>query len=166
MFSNLGQNSILHIFDFNGPTRILCGTIERVTLPRPKYSSFNSNNELVVDITAIINGERREFKCVPNSSIADFGNETFVLADSKEALNSYITAMLQNSRSIINSVDKHKELEVKYQEALEEMNPSVKADREKDKLIQNLQDQVDTLQKSMEQMIAIMSKKEETTKTN
>jgi len=48
--------------------------------------------EMIVDVFATINGERREFKGVPNTSIANFGD--FVLAENKEALNSYINAML------------------------------------------------------------------------
>lgn len=160
MFSNLGQNSILYVLDFNGPNRVLCGTVEGVSLPRPKYASFNPNREMVVDIIATINGERREFKGVPNGSVADFGNDTFILAESKDAFTSYVTAMLQNSKSIINSVEKHQQLAVKYEEALQEVNPSVKADKEKDKVIQSLQDQVNSLQGSVQQMLAILTKGE------
>jgi hypothetical protein len=68
--------------------------VERVTIPRPKYNTFNPNMEMVVDIFATINGERREFKGVPNSTIANFGNDSFILADSRESLNSYINAMM------------------------------------------------------------------------
>lgn len=160
MFSNLGQNSILYILDFNGPTRVLCGTVESVSLPRPKYASFNPSREMIVDIIATINGERREFKGVPNGSVADFGNDTFILAESKDAFTSYVTAMLQNSKSIINSVEKHQQLSQKYEEALQEINPAAKSDKEKDKLIQSLQDQVGELKESMQKMLAIMTKGE------
>jgi hypothetical protein len=107
MFSNLSQNSILYVLDLNSTPKVLSGPIERVSIPRPKYNTFNPNMEMIVDIIATINGERREFKGVPNSSIANFGDTAFVLAENKEALNSYINAMLQNSRSVIESVEKH-----------------------------------------------------------
>ena len=142
MFSNLSQNSILYILDLNNEPKILTGPVERVSLPRPKYNTFNPNMEMVVVITATINGEMREFKGVPNSTIANFGTDAFVLADSKDALNSYINAMLQNSRSILDSVEKHQTLIANYEEALAELNPSIKADKEKDKAIQSLQSQV------------------------
>ena len=145
MFSNLSQNSILYVLDINGTPKILSGPIERVTIPRPKYNSFNPNMEMVVDIVATLNGERREFKGVPNNTIADFGDDSFVLAENKDVLNSYINAMLQNSKSIIDSIDKHKQRVEKYEVALQELNPSIKADREKDKAIQSLQDQVSEL---------------------
>lgn len=158
MFSNLSPNSILYVLDVHSTPKILSGPVERISLPRPKYNTFNPNMEMVVDLFATINGERREFKGVPNGSIANFGDSAFVLAESKEALNSYINAMLQNSQSIINSIDKHKKLIADYEEALQELNPSLKADKEKDKAIQSLQDQLSELKG----MIAAMAKKETT----
>jgi chromosome segregation ATPase len=112
--------------------------------------------EMVVDLVATINGDRREFKGVPNGSIANFGDNAFVLAENKEALNSYINAMMQNSQSIINSIDKHKKLISDYEEALQELNPSLRADKEKDRAIQSLQDQLSELKG----MIAAMTKGE------
>lgn len=160
MFSNLSQNSILYVLDLQSSPKILSGPIERVSLPRPKYNTFNPNMEMVVDIIAVINGERREFKGIPNGTIANFGTDAFVLAENKEALNSYINAMLQNSKSVLDSIEKHQKLIMDYEEALQELNPSIKADKEKDKAIQSLQEQVSTLQNSMQQLISMMNKGE------
>ena len=160
MFSNLSQNSILYILDLKNSPKVVSGPVERVSLPRPKYNTFNPNMEMVIDIVAIIQGERREFKGVPNGSIANFGEDAFILAESKEALNSYVSSMLQNSRSIIESVDKHKKLVEQYEEAQQELNPDIKINMEKDRAIQNLQEQVETLQKGMQQMLAMMAKGE------
>ena len=153
MFSNLSQNSILYILDLNNDPKILTGPVERVSLPRPKYNTFNPNMEMIVDITATINGERREFKGVPNSTIANFGTDAFILAESQEALNSYITSMLQNSKNILNSVPKHEKLVSQYETALQELNPSMKADAEKDKAIQSLQSEVASLKGSIKQLL-------------
>ena len=142
MFSNLSQNSILYVLDLQSTPKILSGPIERISIPRPRYNTFNPAMEMVVDITATINGEKREFKGVPNGSIANFGNDAFVLAENREALNSYINSMLQNSKSVLESVEKHKKLIENYEEALVELNPEKKADKEKDLAIQSLQSQV------------------------
>ena len=156
MFSNLSQNSILYVLDLQSTPKILSGPIERISLPRPRYNTFNPAMEMVVDITATINGEKREFKGVPNGSIANFGNDAFVLAENREALNSYINSMLQNSRSVLESVEKHKKLIENYEEALVELNPEKKADKEKDLAIQSLQSQVAELK----DIILSMAKKE------
>ena len=60
-----------------------------------------------------------------NTTIANFGQDAFILADSKESLNSYIESMLQNSRNIVASVDKHKALINQYEAAYKELNPSI-----------------------------------------
>lgn len=148
MFSSLSQNSILYILDLKSDKKIIACPIERVSIPSPKYNTLNPTMEMVVDIIATVNGERREFKGVPNTSIANFGEDAFVLADTKESLNSYINAMLQNSENIINSIDKHKKLVANYKIALEELNPEIKVNAEKDKAIKNLQDEIGEL-KSM-----------------
>lgn len=160
MFSSLSQNSILYILDLQNTPKIISGPVERVSAPRPKYNTFNPNFEMIVDIFATINGEKREFKGVPNGSIANYGEDAFILAESKEALNSYINAMLQNSKSVLNSVEKHQKLVENYEEALQELNPSLKADKEKDKAIQSLQEQVSSLQSGMQQLLAMMNKGE------
>ena len=160
MFSNLSQNSILYVLDLQSTPKILSGPIERISLPRPRYNTFNPAMEMVVDITATINGEKREFKGVPNGSIANFGNDAFVLAENREALNSYINSMLQNSRSVLESVEKHKKLIENYEEALVELNPEKKADKEKDLAIQSLQSQVAELKD-----IILSMAKNETPKT-
>ena len=54
MFSNLSQNSILYVLDINNSPKVLSGPVERVTIPRPKYNTFNPNMEMVVDIFATI----------------------------------------------------------------------------------------------------------------
>lgn len=150
--------------DLKNNPKVLSGPVERVSVPRPKYSTFNPNMEMVVDITATVNGERREFKGVPNGSLANFGDDAFVLAENKDVLNSYVSAMLQNSRSVINSIERHQKLITEYEEALQELNPDIKASKENDKAIQSLQDQVNALQQGMQQMLAIMTKNE-TSKT-
>lgn len=160
MFSNLSQNSILYILDLKSNPKVLSGPVERVSVPRPKYNTFNPNMEMVVDITATINGEKRDFKGVPNGSIANFGEDAFVLAENKEVLNSYVNSMLQNSRSIVNSIDKHQKLIADYEEAIQELNPDIRASKENDKAIQSLQDQVETLQQGMQKILAIMTKNE------
>lgn len=154
MFSNLTPNSILYVLDLNNKTKILSGPIESVSLPRPKYNTFNPNMEMIVDIVATIAGERREFKGVPNTSIANFGDTAFVLAENKEVLSSYITSMLQNSKSIVSSVDKHKKLIEDYELALGELNPAVKDN----KAIENLQSQVNTLQDSIKVLLEKLNK--------
>lgn len=154
MFSNLTPNSVLYIADLKNTPKIISGLIERVSLPRQRYNNFNPTLEMVVDITANIGGERREFKSVPNNSIADFGEDNFILAENKDTLISYITSMRQNSQKIIDSMEKHQSLIAKYDEALSELNPN-QADKE---VIKDLQSQIATLQQGMQTLLEKLNK--------
>ena len=155
MFSNLTPNSVLYIADLKSNPKILTGLIERVSLPRQKYNNFNPTIEMVVDITANIAGERREFKSVPNNSIADFGDDNFILAENKDTLVSYLTSMKQNSQRIVDSMEKHQNKITVCEEALNELNPNA-ADN---KAMQDLQEQVSTLQKSMQVLLEKLNEK-------
>lgn len=160
MFSNLSQNSILYIFDVNGESKILTGPVERVSPPKPKYNTFNPNMEMVVDITATVNGERREFKGVPNTSIANFGSESFILADSRESMNAYIQSMLQTSRNVLSSMEKHEKLVGVYEKALQELNPSVQS-KENEEVIKDLKAQMEEMKSMLRAMVGNQTKKEE-----
>lgn len=157
MFSTLTQNSILYILETKDSPKLMTGTVISVSIPRPQFATFGQQMDLVVDITATVGGERREFKRVPsNQSIANFGPDAFVLADSRDAITSHISAALQNSRNIVESVDRHKRLAVGYEQLLEELDPVLKKDKEKDKAIQSLQDEL----RDMKRMIESMAKGE------
>jgi hypothetical protein len=154
MFSTLTQNSILYILETKDSPKLTTGTVINVSIPRPQFATFGQQMDLVVDITATVGGERREFKRIPsNQSVANFGPDAFVLADSRDAITSHISAALQNSRNIVDSVDRHKQLAAGYERLLEELDPVLKKDKEKDKAIQTLQDEL----REMKQMIESMA---------
>lgn len=154
MFSNLTTNSVLYIADLKSNQKILTGLIERVSFPRQKYNNFNPTLEMVVDITANIAGEKREFKSVPNNSIADFGDDNFILAENKDTLVSYLTSMKQNSQRIVDSMEKHQNKITACEEALNELSSNTS-----NKVMQDLQEQVATLQKGMQALLEKLNEK-------
>lgn len=161
MFTNLSQNSILYILETKDEPKLVNGTVMSVSLPRPQYATFGQTMDSVVDIVATVDGERREFKKVPcNSSIANFGADAFILADSKEAMTAHVNAALQTSKNIVSGYEKHSALIPKYESILEELNPVLKADKAKDKAIQDLREQVSELK----QLLLDMTEKSGTKK--
>jgi len=159
MFANLSQNSILYILETKDEPKLTNGTVLSVSIPRPQLATFGQALDSVVDIVATVDGERREFKKVPcNTSVANFGADAFILADSKEAMTAHVSAALQTSKNIVNGYDKHKALIPKYEAVLEELNPALKADKEKDRAIQDLREQVSELK----QLLITMTKNGDT----
>jgi hypothetical protein len=62
-------------------------------------------NDLILDITAEIEGKYTNFQKLPaNSEIADFGNN-IVIAVSKDAMSNEVSSMKQRSMDILNSIE-------------------------------------------------------------
>lgn len=156
MFSNLAQGSILYGIETKDELKVFTAPITSVSLPRPllTQNTFGQIPPTVVDITATVNGEKREFKQVPgNTTIANFGQDAFILADSKESLNSYIESMLQNSRNIVNSIDKHKTLITQYEKVYKELNPNISINNNRD--VEDLKNEVSELKTQIKELIAL-----------
>lgn len=155
MFSNLSKGSVLYGLDTKGSVKLFTATIENISIPRPKYmqNTFGQIPEMVVDISATINGEHKEFKQVPSANaIADFGPDTFVLSDSRDSLVNYVSSMLQNSRNIVSSVEKHKSLIEQYEQVLGELNPAAVNDN----AVKELKGQFDDMQSQMKEILSLL----------
>lgn len=155
MFSNLSKGSVLYGLDTRGEVKLFTASIERMGTPMPKYTqgAFGQFPEMVVDIVAIVNGERKEFKQVPsNNAIADFGPDAFVLADNKDSLVNYVGSMLQTSKNIVESVDRHKALVIQYEKVLSDLNPGTANDT----AVKVLQEQVGSLQAQLAEALSLL----------
>lgn len=156
MFSNLSKGSVLYGLEIKDGMRFFTAPIESVSMPYPKYrnnNTFGQIPETVMDIVCTVNGERRTFQQVPsNSAIADFGNDTFVLADGKDSLNGYVNSMLQNSRNIVNSVEKHKALISQYESVLASLNPG----QANDNAVKELNSKVNSLESQIAEMLSLL----------
>lgn len=144
--------------DTKGEVKLFTATVDSVSFPKPRFTqnTFGQLPETVVDIVATIDGEKREFRQVPsNNAIADFGPDAFVLSDTKDSLMNYVSSMLQNSRNIVNSVDKHKALITQYENVLVELNPSVVNDN----AVKELRGQVESMQNQMQEMLSLLKQR-------
>ena len=158
MFSNLSKGSVLYGLDTKGEVKMFTATVDSVTLPRPKYvqNTFGQLPEMVLDIVANVNGERKEYKEVPtNNVIADFGPDTFVLSDSRDSLTNYVRSQLQRSRDVVNSADKHKALIPQYEHVLGELDPASAYDN----AVKELRGQVESMQSQMAEMLSLLKQK-------
>jgi hypothetical protein len=133
-------------------------TVDSISIPRPKYmqNTFGQLPEMVLDIVANVNGERKEYKEVPtNNVIADFGPDTFVLSDSRESLMNHVRNQLQKSKDIVNSADKHKSLIPQYEKVLGELDPA----SANDNAVKELRGQVESMQSQMNEMLSLLKQK-------
>ena len=158
MFSNLSKGSVLYGLDTKGEVKMFTATVDSITMPRPKYvqNTFGQLPEMVLDIVANVNGERKEYKEVPtNNVIADFGPDTFVLSDSRDSLTNYVRSQLQRSKDIVNSADKHKTLIPQYEHVLGELDPA----SANDNAVKELKGQVESMQSQLAEALALLDRK-------
>ena len=94
-FQNLRNNHQIYILHKDANPILEIGKITNVSVPVPKYGNTSMYNDLVLDITADVEGKSTNFQKLPaTSEIADFGNN-IVVAVSKEAMNSEVMSMKQ-----------------------------------------------------------------------
>ena len=164
MFSTLRKGSSIYILDRTSTPEVKVGYVENVSMPRPMYPTYNpsvslgTNMSQVVDITVRMDSETKEF-CVPsNLNIHTYGDYT--LSESKEAMISEVDSLLQNSKDIVNSVDKHKENITTYENILKTLNPVYAKEQERDSAITNLSSRVDNIQDSLDRLEILLRRKE------
>ncbi len=127
------------------------GYIERVSAPHPMYQNYNpavsfgANLQTVVDIVVKIGNERKEFVGVPSTAVIhSYGD--YVLSESKDSMIQEVTAMLQNSKSIVANVDQHKSNITACEKILKELNPVYAKEQERDEAIDNISGRMDRIE--------------------
>lgn len=142
MFSTLRKGATIYILDRTNEPEVKIGYIDNVTMPRPMYPTYNpavsvgTNMQTVVDLTVRVDNESKQF-CVPsNLSIHTYGNYT--LSENKEAMISEVDSLLQNSKDVLDSIDKHKTAISAYEKILGELNPVYAKEQERDSRLDSL----------------------------
>ena len=155
MFQSLRQNNQIYILH-KGKPAVDIGVVTNVSIPVPKYpTTFGTNQELVVDITAKVNGTDVTYQRIPaNLEIADFGTGGIVLADNRNAINSEINSLKQHSIDIINSVDYHKEIVESCDKLLSTLNPEFAERQAQQDEIKTLKEQVNTMSQNIADLLA------------
>lgn len=160
MFQSLRPNNQLYILHKDKPS-LEMGTVISVSMPTPKYPMqpmFGQPQEMVVDIVAKVNNQDITYQKIPaNLDVADFGNNSVVLSDNKEAMNSELMSLKQRSVDVINSIDYHKNLIAECDILLSNLNPDLAEKREQKERIDSLESQLALLMDMNKQLMARLS---------
>lgn len=160
MFSTLRKGATIYILDRTNEPEVKIGYIDNVTMPRPMYPTYNpavsvgTNMQTVVDLTVRVDNESKQF-CVPsNLSIHTYGNYT--LSENKEAMISEVDSLLQNSKDVLDSIDKHKTAISAYEKILGELNPVYAKEQERDSRLDSLTQQMDSMQNILNRLESLL----------
>ena len=144
-FQNLRNNHQIYILRKDVIPTLEIGKITNVSVPVPKYGNTSMYNDLVLDITADIDGRPTNFQKLPaNSEIADFGN-SLVVAVSKEAMNSEVVSMKQRSLDILNSIEQHQSIIKGCDEILQILNPEIAEKQRQEQENKALREEINSL---------------------
>ena len=144
-FQNLRNNHQIYILHKDNTPTLEIGKITHVSVPVPKYGTNSMYNDLILDITAEIEGKATNFQKLPaNSDIADFGNN-IVVAVSKDAMNSEVTSMKQRSVDILNSLEQHRSIINGCDEILQILNPEIAEKQRQEQENKALREEINSL---------------------
>lgn len=164
MFSTLRKGASIYILDRSARPEVKVGSIDNVTMPRPMYPTYNpavsvgTNMQTVVDITVRVGDEKKEFSVPSNLSIHTYGDYT--LSENKEAMISEVDSLLQQSKDVIDSVDKHKAAITAYEDILKSLNPVYAREQERESRIDSLSQQVGDMQSTLKRLESILLRNE------
>jgi hypothetical protein len=144
-FQNLRNNHQIYILHKDAAPTLEIGKVTHVSIPVPKYGTNSMYNDLILDITAEVEGKTTNFQKLPaNSEIADFGNN-IVVAISKEAMNSEVMSMKQRSMDIINSIEQHQSIINGCDEILHILNPEIAEKQRQEQENKALREEINSL---------------------
>ena len=144
-FQNLRNNHQIYILHKDATPILEIGKITHISVPIPKYGNTSMYNDLILDITADVDGRSTNFQKLPaNSEIADFGNN-IVVAVSKEAMNSEVTSMKQRSLDILNSIEQHQSIIKGCDEILHILNPEIAEKQRQEQENKALREEINSL---------------------
>lgn len=152
MFQSLRPSNQLFILSKGEHIVLERGSVVSVSVPVPKYQvppMFGQPQEKVVDILVNVNGHDTNYQKIPaDADIADFGNNSVVLSDNRDAMNAEVLSIKQKSSDIIASVGYHENVIKECDEILNALNPEY-AER------QAQQEEIDELKKQMCELMKI-----------
>lgn len=151
MFSGLRQGTALYVLDKTKEPKVVTGYVERVSAPHPLYQNYNpavsfgTNLQTVVDVVVKIDDDKKEFVGIPSTAtIHSYGD--YVLSESKDNMIQEVTAMMQNSKSILANVEQHESNVKACENILKELNPVYAKEQERDEAIETISERIDRME--------------------
>ena len=169
MFQSLRIGTPLYVLHKNEP-KLEVGEVIFVSQPVNQFGQTIYQQGIMnpapatVDIKIKSNDKTIELQKLPaNMSIADYGNG-MVISESRDSIINELGVLRQNSERIIASIDQHKDIVSKCDALMQELNPQVKQDAERQKemlalgeRVGGLGERVGGLEKSMQNIEGLLT---------
>lgn len=157
MFSALRQGSIIYILEKGENPSLKIGQV--ISITQPNYGNNFLVNGATIDISVKVGTNNMDFRNVPSSqSVTNYNN--IVITETKELMSNEVDNMLQNSKSIVDSVSYHNNVITSCENILKDLNPKFAREKERDEDINNLKDKMGGIESKMDKILTLLSKEE------
>ena len=157
MFSALRQGSVLYILEKGENPTLKVGQVASIT--QPNYNNNFLMNGSTVDISVKVGNQTMDFRNVPGAqSVTSYNNA--VITETKELMSNEVDNMLQNSKSIVDSVPYHNNVISACEGILKDLNPRFAKEKERDEDISNLKTKIGGIETKMDRILTLLSKGE------
>lgn len=153
MFSDLKKGFQVHTLDSNTVPKYQLGKVVAVSEPRflpPQQGQFQQMTTRVVDLTVEIAGENRTYTVPESNNVAKAMGIT--LSTTIDPIMNELNAIKRTSQEIIDSVEDNKAKITACDAILEDINPTFKQTKEQDRKIAGIENKVNDLTDSFEDL--------------
>jgi len=156
MFSALNQGSLVYILDKTDGVKFKIGEIVGTTVPQ--FAIDGSG--MVMKLSVKINGNVAEYNNVPSAAtIVSYNNGKFIIAETKQSIQSEVESTLHNANYIIEHIEDYKSQITQCEDVLKELNPQYAKDKARDEEIANIKSEVAGMKTNIDKILAAVTNK-------
>ena len=156
MFSALNPGSLVYILDKTDGVKFKIGEIVGTTVPQ--FAVDGSG--MVMKLSIKINGNVAEYNNVPSAAtIVSYNNGKFIIAETKQSIQSEVESTLHNANYIVEHIDDYKNQITQCEEVLKELNPQYAKDKVRDEEIANIKSEVAGMKTNIDKILAAVTNK-------
>lgn len=156
MFSALNQGSLVYILDKTDGVKFKIGEIVGTTVPQ--FAIDGSG--MVMKLSIKINGNVAEYNNVPSAAtIVSYNNSKFIIAETKQSIQSEVESTLHNANYIIEHIEDYKSQITQCENVLKELNPQYAKDKARDEEIANIKSEVAGMKTNIDKILAAVTNK-------
>lgn len=156
MFSALNQGSLVYILDKTDGVKFKIGEIVGTTVPQ--FAVDGSG--MVMKLSVKINGNVAEYNNIPSAAtIVSYNNGKFIIAETKQSIQSEVESTLHNANYIIEHIEDYKTQITQCENVLKELNPQYAKDKARDEEIANIKSEVAGMKSNIDKILAAVTNK-------
>ena len=156
MFSALNQGSLVYILDKTDGVKFKIGEIVGTTVPQ--FAVDGSG--MVMKLSIKVNGNVAEYNNVPSAAtIVSYNNGKFIIAETKQSIQSEVESTLHNANYIIEHIEDYKSQITQCENVLKELNPQYAKDKARDEEIANIKSEVAGMKTNIDKILAAVTNK-------